>query len=199
MKRSLIVVVLVLVAFAASAEVTGAGVDLYASLQTTRDTAGADPVTATDTYIAVTGSLMYMLDEGTELNPFVGIILEREGAGELFNAVDRQLGVQLGSGYYITFIEGQQLAFSVGPQAGIQVYGKPAASGLTTYIDLTVYGDLYLNMDLSLMNSWLLRFGVGVMDVSISYQKRDDVVWTTWVADSQLVKGSALISLRKLF
>ena len=197
MKRSLIVVVLVLVAFAASAEVTGAGVDLYASLQTTRVAPDVDPTT--DTYIVVTGSLMYMLDEGTELNPFVGIILEREGAGELFNPVDRQLGVQLGTGYYVTFIVKQPLAFSVGPQVGVQLFGKPAASGLTTYIDLRVYGDLYLNMDLNLMNDWLLRFGVGVMDMSFSYQKRDDVVWTTWVADSQLVKGSALISLRKLF
>ena len=63
MKRSLIVVVLVLVAFAASAEVTGAGVDLYASLQTARVAPDVDPTT--DTYIAVTGSLMHMLDEGT--------------------------------------------------------------------------------------------------------------------------------------
>ena len=197
MKQSLVVFVLILVAFAASAEVTGAGVDLHATVDTARTAAVPDG--SSDTVIDVTGSLMYMLNENTELNPFVGVILEREGAGDLFNPVDRQLGMRLGTGYYITVIEGQRLAFSVGPQAGILLYAQPMSGGDTSYAELEVWGGLWLNMDLSLMNNWLLRFGLDVMDASFSYDKRNDNVWTSFAADSELVRGNVLISLRKLF
>lgn len=196
MKQSLVVFALILVAFAASAEVTGAGVDLSASVDTARTAADA---VSTDTVIALTGSLMYMLNESTELNPFVGVVLEREGAGDLFNPVERQFGASLGTGYYIRVIEGRQLAFSVGPQAGILLYAQPMAGGATSYAELVFWGGLWLNMDLSLMNNWILRFGLDVMNVSFSYDKRNDNVWTSFQADSELVRGNALISLRKLF
>lgn len=157
-----------------------------------------DDAAFVDTDLEIAAVAAFDLSKSVELAPFVGMILEQQRDADLSDPIiDRQFGFVAGTGFYVMFIEGEHLDFSVGPRGFVSWLLQPASSGASSYIDLGLDVDLYLNMDLALPAGWYLRFGVPTVFFVIDYDKRDDLVDFSINLASQVTRGSALISLRK--
>ena len=199
MKRSLVVLCLVMAAVAVGAQEMGAGVDLYAGVESEKFNADDRP-TVSSVY-SVTGVLLLRLDEETEVSPFVGVTLtrERDGDFEADPVLQSQLALQGGAGLYRRVIDGKHLDLLVGPAVTLSTQFPRKTDTFDRWTRVGLSAALWLHLDLALMDGWFFRLGVDTLAVSYEYWRRDERVDTSLVASSQVSRGSVLISLRKWF
>lgn len=198
MKRIAMLCLVVLVAGAAVAMDVGVGVDFAVVRESARS--GENDKPTVRVVSAADAVLMLMIDEVTEVSPFIGFSSFRLSDADLAEPViESQLGLRGGVGYYKRFIRGQHLAFSFGPRLAVTNLFAPSSQEFDTYANVRIDIDALLSMDLSLGDGWLLRFGVPTMYLSFIYERENENVETLLTAGSQLFAGGALVSLRKMF
>jgi hypothetical protein len=198
MKKLLIVAVL-FVATVASVfgQIDGVGLDLRYSLTSNMVTNTDNPTRTGDLYFEV--PVMTRLIPEFMFEPFVGLALSQVRDKDLPEPLaNSQFGFSLGAGLYKPFIDGGIIDVSLGPQLRFVNYFMDKADNFATFADMALELNLMMNLDLALSEQWMLRFGVDVLNFAWTYQNIDGTKDWDLLIDSQLLKGSALVSIRYL-
>jgi hypothetical protein len=200
MRKNAILIVFLLVLFSlnANAQVTGIGVDLRFDLESNMVNDTDMPTRTSNHFIEV--PIMFAPNDRAVFEPFLGISFDQVRDADLADPVSsRQLGFSAGAGYYWDLIAGGIIDVSAGPMGRVLFFLQDKSASFTTYVDISLQASMMLNLDMDLTENWMLRFGVDFANLTFDYLDENGTKDWTLFADSQLLKGSAIVSIRYMF